>query len=116
MTQDEFGKKIGITSSAISDIEKGRRNLTDRNIAIICKEFRIDYHWLTTGEGEMFSKTDTNYIALIDRIMAGEDEFIKNIFKTLTTFDNDDWLALKRVLHKFESLEENSNDDNKKAM
>ena len=47
----------------------------------ICREFNVDYMWLTTGEGEMFIDTDDDFIERIDRIMAGEDEARKNLFK-----------------------------------
>jgi len=51
LTQSEFGKLIGLSPSIISDIEKGRRNLTDRNISIICEKFNISEVWLREGLG-----------------------------------------------------------------
>jgi len=53
LTLDKFGERIGIKKSALSSIENGRSNLTDANIKAICREFNVDYIWLTTGEGEM---------------------------------------------------------------
>lgn len=54
LSQEEFGKRIGVGKSAISYLESGRSNLTDQTIILICKEFRVNEHWLRTGEGEMF--------------------------------------------------------------
>lgn len=55
LTQNEFGKTIGLSGSIISDIEKGRRNLTDRNISMICEKFNVREVWLREGLGNIFS-------------------------------------------------------------
>lgn len=55
LSQKEFATKINLTDSAISKIESGRCALTDQTTAAICREFNVDYDWLTTGEGDMFS-------------------------------------------------------------
>lgn len=51
MTLDEFGKQIGKGRSSISDIENGRRSLTDSTRLLICQKFRVNENWLLTGEG-----------------------------------------------------------------
>lgn len=59
MTQSDFGNKIGIKSRAhISALESGTRNVTDRIISDVCREFGVSKEWLRTGEGEMFPCTD----------------------------------------------------------
>ena len=55
LSQEEFGKRIGITRAAISNIEKGIRNPSEQTIKIICKEYKINQNWLKSGIGEMFS-------------------------------------------------------------
>ena len=57
LTQDDFAKKIGIKQAAISAIEKGIRNVTDRIINDICREFNVNEEWLRYGTGEMFAPT-----------------------------------------------------------
>lgn len=55
LTQDEIGKKIGLSHQAVSFIESGRNPLTDRTIISICSVFpNVSEEWLRTGEGEMF--------------------------------------------------------------
>ena len=51
LTQDDFAKKIGIKQAAISAIEKGIRNSTDRSINDICREFNVNEEWLRHGTG-----------------------------------------------------------------
>lgn len=57
MSQEEFGKKIGIESRAhISALENGSRNITDRIIKDVCREFDINKDWFLTGDGEMLKE------------------------------------------------------------
>lgn len=57
-TQGEFGEILGITTSGVSDIESGRRNVTEQHIKLLClKPIQGKYvneEWLRTGEGAMF--------------------------------------------------------------
>lgn len=71
LTLEKFGKKLGIGKTAISKIEHEQCSLTDANIKLICREFSVDYIWLTTGEGEMFVDSDDDFIEKINRIMIG---------------------------------------------
>lgn len=54
MTQDKFSKKVGISVSAVSKIEKGINNPSEQTIRAICREFGISRYWLETGEGAMY--------------------------------------------------------------
>ena len=54
LTLEKFGDKLGVTKVAISNIEKGNRNLTDQMAKSICREYNVNYDYLMTGEGEMF--------------------------------------------------------------
>lgn len=57
LSQEVFGKRLGITGGGISKLEKGERNITEQMILSICREFRVNYFWLTEGKGEIFSGT-----------------------------------------------------------
>lgn len=54
LTLEEFGKKLGVGKSAISNIENGSRNLTDQMSLSIHREFNVREEWLRDGTGEMF--------------------------------------------------------------
>lgn len=54
LTLEEFGKKLGVGKSAISNIENGSRNLTDQMSLSIHREFNVREEWLRDGAGEMF--------------------------------------------------------------
>jgi len=100
LTLEKFGERLGIKKTAVSLIENNKNNLTEANIKAICREFSVDYIWLTTGEGEMFVDSDDDFIEKIDRIMAGEDDARKNIFKFMLSLNDDDIAALGRILDK----------------
>lgn len=54
LNQAEFGAKIGLKGSSVSNYEVGRVSVPDSVILSICREFGCDETWLRTGEGEMF--------------------------------------------------------------
>ena len=104
LTLEKFGDRLGIKKAAVSKIEKGENSLTDANIKAICREFSVDYMWLTTGEGEMFVETDDDFFERIDRIMAGENEPRKNMIKMLLYASDDDIKAFDRLVDYYISL------------
>lgn len=100
LTLEKFGERIGVTRGSMSNIENGNRNLTEQMTKSICREFSVDYMWLTTGEGEMFIDSDDDFIERIDRIMAGEDDARKNLFKFMLELSDEDIEALDRLMQK----------------
>ena len=113
LTLEKFGERIGVTRGSMSNIENGNRNLTEQMTKSICREFSVDYMWLTTGEGEMFIDTDDDFIERIDRIMAGEDEARKNLFKFMLELSDDDIAALDRLMKKAIEFTQNNSDKEK---
>ena len=55
LTLEKFGEKLGVGKTAISKIEKNERSLTDQMAKSICREYNVNYDWLTDEDGEMFS-------------------------------------------------------------
>ncbi len=98
LTLEKFGQKIGVTKTAISRIEKGERGCTEQMTKAICREFGVDYIFLTTGEGEMFIDSDDDFMEKIDRIMAGESDIRKNAIKALVNASTEDIEALDRLI------------------
>ena len=102
LTMEKFGERLGITKTAISLIESGKNNLTDANVKAICREFGIDYIWLTTGEGEMLMDSDIDVMAAVNRIMTGEDQFYKKLIKwCVTSFSDEELRLLEKKIDEF---------------
>lgn len=108
--QYAVAEALGVTETAVSAWRNGRRNLTEQTIKAICREFNVNYMWLTSGDGEMFIDSDDDIMETIDRIMLGENEFHKNLFKTFARLDEDELLALERIIDKFIEVKKEKTD------
>lgn len=58
LTQNEFGEKIGLKKSAISQIENGSTSSNPRIVQLICTAFNISEKWLTEGKGDMYTSDE----------------------------------------------------------
>ena len=60
LSQAEFGEIIGLSRSGVSEIESGRRNVTEKHIKMLTLQpvdgKYINEEWLRSGEGEPFKK------------------------------------------------------------
>lgn len=101
LSQEEFGNRIGVTKASISRLESGINKITDQMEKSICREFNVEPRWFKNGEGDMFASSDDDVMVMIDRIMTGEDEFRKNLFKTFATADEEDLKALEHMIDFF---------------
>lgn len=104
LTLEKFGARLGVTKTAISKIEKGERNLTELMTKSICREFNVDYGWLTTGSGEMFVYSDEDFLARVDAILVDENEDRRNMIKTLLYASDEDIEAVSRLVKYFYEL------------
>jgi transcriptional regulator with XRE-family HTH domain len=53
MSQADFGRKLGLKQGIISSWELGNTKIADANIKLICLIYRVNEHWLRTGEGDI---------------------------------------------------------------
>ena len=104
-SQEEFGKILGLSKSGVSEIESGRRNVTEQHI-IMLKNHRepnwkiINETWLRTGEEEMFVPTTReNEIAqLTMQCLEDEpDSFRNRLVSALARLSEDEWAVLEKV-------------------
>lgn len=108
LTLEKFGASLGVKKNTMCAIEIGRNATTEHMTKSICREFNVNYKWLTTGDGEMFLDNDENCIARIVQIMSDEKDFRKKLFKFFLDLDNDELKAMERIVSKaVNSLKEN---------
>lgn len=96
LSQEEFGKRIGITRAAISNIEKGIRNPSEQTIKSICREFNINYAWLKDGIGDMFLNTSKD---LFDQLANkyNLNEFDIKVIKRYVNFSKEQRHLIKDI-------------------
>lgn len=65
LTTRAFGTSINMSGGAITNMEKGSRNITERTLLSICREYGVNEKWLRTGEGEIFETVSNTYISAL---------------------------------------------------
>ena len=60
--QKDFADKIHLKPNTLSMIKSNKRNVTERVIRDICREFHVNEAWLTKGEGEIFQPEEHDAI------------------------------------------------------
>lgn len=54
LTQDAFGNSLGVSRDVVNNWERGRVDIKDYVLKLICKTFRVSYAWLSEEIGEPF--------------------------------------------------------------
>lgn len=108
LTQDEFGRRLGVTRGAITNIEYNKVEPKPLLVDLLCREFNVNETWLRTGEGEMFvtHTRDEAIAAFVGRVLASEnDSFQKRLISVLAGLKEDEWQLLEKVaLHLAEGI------------
>ncbi len=89
LSQEEFGKRIGIESRGhISSLENGSKNITDRIINDVCREFNVNEDWLRNNNGDMYNLPIDEDMTFIESLMTDKNNpFYDLIMKTLKTYN-----------------------------
>ena len=101
MSQTEFGKKIGVTRSALSNLDLGITTLKEPLLSLICSVFNVRREWLENGSGEMFEQPDTEapfYNAFGSISNDDPDSFRKRFVVALAELDDSELDAMERFI------------------
>ena len=102
-SQTEIGKILSKTPQYVWRIlNVDDLSPSDSVIKDICREFNINYDWLTKGIEPMYEQTDISSMARIDAIMTGENEFAKNLFKEFSKLDEKEWEVLEKLINNLQ--------------
>ena len=104
LSQDEFGRRLGVTRGAITNIELNKVEPKPLFIDLMCREFHVNESWLRTGEGEMFQPKSRND-ELLDyarRIAEGDPGSIQaQLLTVMTRLTDAQWEVLAQVAAQF---------------
>ncbi|WP_283124146.1 helix-turn-helix transcriptional regulator [Angelakisella massiliensis] len=98
MKKTAFAERLNVSQAFISQLCSGVSQPSDRTIADICREFRVNEHWLRTGEGEMFLSLsrDEELAAFMGSVMAdGSESFRHQLLAALSRLSADQWAVLE---------------------
>lgn len=98
LTQQEFADRIHISRGALAVYEIGRNEPIDAVIALICREFDVNEHWLRTGEGDMFIQMSRGdeIAAFVGDILRDDSNFQQKFISVLARMTPDEWKLLER--------------------
>lgn len=110
LTQGEFGKVLGLSTSGVSEIESGRRKVTEQHLIMLSnyKDKIINIKWLRTGDGKMFVEMDreTELMTWAGSVLGSvNDSFKKRFVKMLSELDRRDWETLEKIALKLHNKE-----------
>jgi len=102
LSQDAFGKRLGVTAAAISKIESGDRGLTEQMVLAISREFNVNAEWLRTGTGQMFVELSRQEMAaqIVGNALGQNDDFINGVFIALGQLSPEEWAQVKAFVDK----------------
>ena len=94
MTTRDFAQRVNLTGGAITNMEKGKRNITDRTIRDICKEFNVNEEWLRLGTGDMFIENSNSLEKCLEENNATAEDI--KLIKCYLGLD----LEIRKNIHK----------------
>lgn len=97
LNQTDFGRAIGLKQTSLAQIETGVRTATDRTIILICEKYNVNKIWLVEGHGEMFENDDMEFARAVDRVMFGESDFARRVFKLFGRLSSEEWNKLEEI-------------------
>lgn len=101
MSQTDFGRKIGVTRSVLSNLDLGITTLQDPLLSLVCSVFNVRREWLESGSGEMFEQPDTEapfYNAVGSISNDDPDSFRKRFVVALAELDDAELDAMERFI------------------
>lgn len=100
MTRASFGECIGVSGDVINNLERGRVEIKDHMVLLICKAFNVNENWLRTGDGEMFIPEDreTEIARLTIQLLTEESDSFKNrLISALCKLTEEQWELLAQI-------------------
>ena len=97
MSQENFGSTVGVSRDVINNLERGRVEIKEYMLRLICKVHNVNYFWLTEGKGEPYLSPPP---VLMDDVVEkyGLDDFDKIIVEEYVKLNPDTRDAVKKLI------------------
>lgn len=97
LTRASFGETLGVSGDVINNMERGRVDIKDYMLRLICKTHRVNYFWLTEEKGDPYlGPPDILMDDVIERYSL--DEFDRKIVEEYVKLDPDSRSAIKKFI------------------
>ena len=90
LTTRAFGASINMSGGAITNMEKGTRNVTERTIRDVCREYNVNSNWLINGIEPIFEDI-TSELDI--------DDDVKQLTKQYSLLSDADQELVKRMIN-----------------
>ncbi len=99
LTQMEFGEKINVADSTVTNWEL-RGKIPQSKIVLISRVFGVNQNWLETGVGDMFSTSEPIHVETPYEfaIRYGCDQFMATIFERVTKLNDEQKRLFSTIL------------------
>lgn len=100
LSQDEFGRRLGVTRGAVTNIELNKTEPKPLFIRHICEVFDANEDWILTGQGEMFAQMgkDEEFDRICTEIQLSDDEFVKNLLRSYWSLDQKEKAVIRKLM------------------
>lgn len=97
LTQEEFGKRLGVSRSVIKNLDYKKTKPKDLFIEHLCNTFKVNHEWLETGKGDMFV-TISEYI--VDKLIKeyNLDDVDDIIIRSYLNLSSDERSTVKKCI------------------
>lgn len=105
LSQDEFGRRLGVTRGAVTNIELNKVEPKPLFVDLICREFDVNEEWLRTGVGPMHrEKTrDEDLAEFFGKVLAGDPDFRRRLLSAMSRLTEEQWAMLEEVAQRLAS-------------
>ncbi len=99
LSQEAFGKRLGVTGAGISKIESGDRGITEQMILAICREFNVREEWLRDGKGDIFLDfMEDEFVKAAASL--SNDVFVRSLIVEYWKLDDDGKNLFREFIHR----------------
>lgn len=109
MSQDDFGKRLGVTRGAITNIELNKTEPKPLFIKLICDTFEVNEEWVLNGTGEMFtqkSRSDIITDFLAESLKEEDNSFKRRFIEMLANLSVEEWELIEKMTNKLTKKED----------
>lgn len=91
LTQAAFAQRVGVTRDVVASWENGRVEPPQAVIMLVCRDLGVSYDWLQNGLEPMTVPVNTQLVDTLERIMEGDNEFVKGVLRELINLPTEAW-------------------------